>query len=176
MNALAAPFAFRPPRWLSLLLALALWLALALAASAQAPQAIPALTARVIDQTGTLTAEQASALEASLAALEQERGAQVAVLIVPTTAPEDIAAYANRVASAWKLRRKDVGDGALIIVALRERKMRIEVARTLKGALLYLNTELEIMLHDIEQAKELGVDGVVFGCLTADGNINMKAM
>ena len=56
MNALAAPFAFRPPRWLSLLLALALWLALALAASAQAPQAIPALTARVIDQTGTLTA------------------------------------------------------------------------------------------------------------------------
>ena len=135
MNALAAPFAFRPPRWLSLLLALALWLALALAASAQAPQAIPALTARVIDQTGTLTAEQASALEASLAALEQERGAQVAVLMVPTTAPEDIAAYANRVASAWKLGRKDVGDGALIIVALRERKMRIEVARTLEGAL-----------------------------------------
>ena len=135
MNALAAPFAFRPPRWLSLLLALALWLALALAASAQAPQAIPALTARVIDQTGTLTAEQASALEASLAALEQERGAQVAVLMVPTTAPEDIAAYANRVASAWKLGRKDVGDGALIIVALRERKMRIEVARTREGAL-----------------------------------------
>lgn len=118
-----------------LLAALALWLGLALAACAQPLQAIPALSARVMDQTGTLAPAQTGELEAMLTALEKETGSQVAVLMVPTTAPEDIAAYANRVASAWKLGRKDVGDGALIIVALRERKMRIEVARTLEGAL-----------------------------------------
>ena len=118
-----------------LLAALALWLGLALAACAQPLQAIPALSARVMDQTGTLAPAQTGELEAMLAALEKETGSQVAVLMVPTTAPEDIAAYANRVASAWKLGRKDVGDGVLIIVALHDRKMRIEVARALEGAL-----------------------------------------
>ena len=118
-----------------LLAALALWLGLGLAACAQPLQAIPALSARVMDQTGTLAPAQTGELEAMLAALEKETGSQVAVLMVPTTAPEDIAAYANRVASAWKLGRKDVGDGVLIIVALHDRKMRIEVARALEGAL-----------------------------------------
>ncbi|WP_375138568.1 TPM domain-containing protein [Ideonella dechloratans] len=96
---------------------------------------IPALTARVMDQTGTLTAPQTQALEGKLAGLEQSTGSQVVVLIVPTTAPEDIAAYGWRVADQWKIGRKDVGDGVLLLVAKQDRTVRIEVAKTLEGAI-----------------------------------------
>jgi uncharacterized protein len=75
------------------------------------------LTARVIDQTGTLSAEQRAALEAKLAAFEAQAGPQIVVLMVPTTQPEDIAAYAQRVADTWKIGRRDVGDGLLLVVA-----------------------------------------------------------
>ncbi len=113
----------------ALLLALATALALA-----QDLLAVPALTARVIDQTATLTAPQRDALEAKLAAFEAEAGPQIVVLIVPTTAPEDIAAYAWRVADTWKIGRREVGDGLLVIVAKNDRAVRIEVARALEGA------------------------------------------
>lgn len=101
---------------------------------AQGIQAVPALTARVIDQTSTLSAAESSALESRLSAFEQETGAQVVVLMVMTTAPEDIASYANRVANTWKIGRKDVGDGLLLLVAKQDRKIRIEVAKSLEGA------------------------------------------
>ena len=116
---------------------LAIVFAIAIGASAwaQPVQPVPALAARVIDQTGTLDASQRAALEAKLAALEKAKGSQVVVLMVPTTAPEDIASYANRVGNAWKIGRKDVGDGVLLLVAKNDRKMRIEVAKTLEGAI-----------------------------------------
>jgi uncharacterized protein len=98
-------------------------------------QPVPALTARVLDQTGTLNASQLQALEQQLAALEQSKGSQVVVLMVATTAPEDIASYANRVANAWKIGRRAVGDGVLVLVAKDDRKMRVEVAKTLEGAI-----------------------------------------
>ena len=101
---------------------------------AQAVQAVPALTARVIDQTGTLDASQQQALDAKLAAFEQKKGSQIVMLLVPSTQPEDIASYANRVANDWKIGRKAVGDGVLVIVAKNDRQMRIEVAKTLEGA------------------------------------------
>src|SRR5437870_1108363 len=72
---------------------------------------VPVLAGRVIDQTGTLSAAQSDALSAKLARIEQERGAQIVILIVPTARPEDIASFAQRVASSWKLGRKEVGDG-----------------------------------------------------------------
>ena len=102
----------------SMLVAMLLWLS-AVATWAQTPalQPIPPLKARVTDQTATLSTQQLAALEAQLKALEDETGAQVAVLMVATTAPEDIAAYTWRVASSWKLGRKDIGDGSLIVVA-----------------------------------------------------------
>jgi len=110
-------------------------LVLALAgAQAQDLLPVPPLGARVIDQTGTLDAAQRQALEAKLAVFEQQKGSQIVVLMVPTTAPEDIASYANRVGNAWKIGRKEVGDGILVIVAKNDRKMRIEVAKTLEGA------------------------------------------
>jgi len=98
-------------------------------------QPIPPLSARVLDQTGTLNSTQLQALEQQLAALEQSEGSQVVLLMVATTAPEDIASYANRVANAWKIGRRAVGDGVLVLVAKDDRKMRVEVAKTLEGAI-----------------------------------------
>ena len=115
---------------------LAIVFAIAIGASAwaQPVQPVPALAARVIDQTGTLDASQRAALEAKLAALEKAKGSQVVVLMVPTTAPEDIASYTQRVGDSWKIGRKDVGDGVLLVVAKDDRKMRIAPAKTLEGA------------------------------------------
>jgi uncharacterized protein len=124
-------------RLMRCLLALCLGLAAALAASlarAQDVLPVPALSGRVIDQTGTLTAAQQAALTAQLAAIETQSGSQVVVLLVPSTAPEDIAAYAQRVGDAWKIGRREVGDGLLLVVATQDRKVRIEVAKTLEGA------------------------------------------
>ena len=98
-------------------------------------QAVPALTAHVMDSTGTLDAAQREALEAKLAAFEQSRGAQIVFLIVPTTQPEDIAAYAQRVGDSWKIGRKGVGDGLLLVVAKNDRKVRIETTKALEGAI-----------------------------------------
>jgi len=95
---------------------------------------VPALTARVIDQTGTLDAPQRRHLEDKLAAFEATHGTQIIILMVPSTQPEDVASYANRVFNSWKPGRPGVGDGLLLVVAKQDRKMRIEVARALEGA------------------------------------------
>jgi uncharacterized protein len=124
--------------------ALRAWLAAALAllAAVAAPplhaqdvQPVPALTARVIDTTGTLAAAERSALEQRLAAFEAQAGPQIVLLMVATTAPEDIAAYAQRVADTWKIGRRAVGDGVLVVVARDDRRVRIEVAKALEGAI-----------------------------------------
>ena len=100
----------------------ALLLMFAAVVHAQDVQPVPALSARVIDQTATLDAAQRQALEEQLAAYEQASGPQIAVLIVKTTAPEDIAAFAQRVADTWKIGRRAVGDGLLIVIARAVRK------------------------------------------------------
>lgn len=97
--------------------------------------AIPELKASVTDRTNTLTPIEIDALENDLTALEQRKGAQLGVLIVPTTQPEDIADYGNRVFDQWKLGRKDVDDGALVIIAKDDRRSRIHVGRGLEGAI-----------------------------------------
>lgn len=106
-----------------------------LTASAQSPLPVPPLTARVMDATGTLDAAQRNSIEARLSELEQREGTQLVVLMVETTSPEDIASFANRVADTWKIGRAQVGDGVLIVVAKGDRKMRIEVAKALEGAI-----------------------------------------
>jgi len=114
----------------------ALCLALACGAlHAQDLLPVPPLTAHVIDQTGTFSGAQRQALEDKLAAFEAASGTQVVVLMVPTTQPEDIFGYANRVANVWKIGRKDIGDGLLMVVAKNDRRLRIEVAKTLEGAI-----------------------------------------
>ena len=96
---------------------------------------IPALAARVIDQTGTLTPGQTAEIEQKLATFERTKGSQIVVLMVPTTKPEEISGYANRVGNAWKIGRKAEGDGVLLIVAKNDRRVRIEVAKSLEGAI-----------------------------------------
>ena len=97
--------------------------------------AVPPLTGRFTDLTTTFTAEQKAALEQKLQAFEARKGSQLAVLIVPTTAPEAIEQYALRVAEQWKLGRKKVDDGAVLVVAKNDRALRIEVGYGLEGAL-----------------------------------------
>lgn len=121
-------------RWLVPALALfALWTGMG-QLHAQELQPVPALKARVTDTTGTLTAAERDALEQQLATFEGEAGTQMVVLMVASTQPEDIAAYAYRVADSWKIGRREVGDGVLIVVAKDDRRVRIEVAKALEGA------------------------------------------
>jgi uncharacterized protein len=114
-----------------------LWLVLlhALASPAWAQQPVPPLRAWVTDLTGTLDAAQKAQLEQTLRAFEARKGSQIAVLIVATTAPESIEQYGIRVAEAWKVGRKGIADGAILIVAKSDRSLRIEVGRGVEGAL-----------------------------------------
>lgn len=102
-------------------------------AAAQVP--VPALTGHVTDQTGTLTAEQKASLEQMLTAFEARKGSQLAVLMIPSSVPEEIEPYALRVAEQWKLGRKKVDDGAILVIAKNDRTLRIEVGYGLEGAL-----------------------------------------
>jgi uncharacterized protein len=102
---------------------------------AVADVAVPPLTGRVVDQTGTLTSEQIATLDGTLQAFEQRKGSQVAVLIVPTTEPETIEQFSIRVAEAWKIGRKKIDDGAILVIAKDDRRLRIEVGYGLEGAL-----------------------------------------
>jgi uncharacterized protein len=120
----------------ALLAALAFGPAAAQQAAAQAGlQPIPAYSSRVVDAIGLLQPDERARLEAKLKAFEERKGSQVAVLIVDTTQPEEIEQYSIRVADAWKPGRKGVDDGAILIIAKQDRRMRVEVGRGLEGAL-----------------------------------------
>jgi uncharacterized protein len=112
-----------------------LWLAGITLALAQAPQPVPELRARAMDFTGTLDAATLQGIEARLATFEQAQGTQVVVVMVATTAPEDIADYTQRLGDAWKIGRRDVGDGLLFVIAKNDRRMRIAPAKALEGAI-----------------------------------------
>src|SRR5882724_13112117 len=108
--------------------------------AAVADVAVPPLSGRVVDQTGTLSASDISTLTQTLKNLETRKGSQVAVLIVPTTAPETIEQYSIRVAEAWKIGRKKIDDGALLVVAKDDHHLRIEVGYGLEGSLTDVTT------------------------------------
>jgi uncharacterized protein len=95
---------------------------------------VPELRSPVTDLTGTLTADQVAQLDRRLRDFEARKGSQIAVLLVPTTQPETIEQYSIRVAEAWKLGRKGVEDGVLLLVAKDDRAVRIEVGYGLEGA------------------------------------------
>ena len=103
--------------------------------AAWADVAVPPLTGRVVDQTGTLSSADVAALTRMLQDFEARKGSQIAVLIVPTTAPEAIEQYSIRVAEAWKIGRKKVDDGVILLVAKNDHKLRIETGYGLEGAL-----------------------------------------
>ncbi|MEO7559507.1 MAG: YgcG family protein [Nitrosospira sp.] len=114
---------------------LALIVLLLFAPLSVAEVAVPPLKSRVTDLTGTLSASEITQLEQKLAAFEAKKGSQVAVLIVPTTYPETVEQYSIRVAEAWKLGRKGVDDGILLVIAKHDRALRIEVGYGLEGVL-----------------------------------------
>ena len=116
--------------WLPLCL-----LMLALTAFAQSLAPIPPLTSPVIDTTGTLSAGEIAQLEQQALALQQRKGSQLQILIVPTTQPEAIEQYAQRVFDEWKLGRSKVDDGVLLLVAKDDREVRIQAGYGLEGAI-----------------------------------------
>ena len=115
--------------------AFVLALVLCWAAAAAADVAVPPLTGRIVDLTGTLSSGFIDQQSARLKDLEQRKGSQVAVLIVPTTQPETIEQYSIRAAEAWKIGRRKIDDGALLVIAKNDRKLRIEVGYGLEGSL-----------------------------------------
>ncbi len=130
---------------------------------------VPPLTARVTDQTGTLDSASVQSLNATLAAFEQSKGSQIAVLIVPTTGDETIEQYSIRVTDAWKLGRKGIDDGALLLVAKDDHKVRIEVGRGLEGVIpdaianRIVDEDITPKFHDGDFAGgvQLGVDRMI---------------
>lgn len=115
--------------------AAALFAAFAFAATPDGVTAVPKLSARVTDLTSTLTTPQRDALQAKLAAFEAQKGSQVAVLLVPTLGTETIEEFAGRVTDEWKLGRKGIDDGALLVIAKQDRKIRIQTGRGTQGTL-----------------------------------------
>ena len=118
---------------------LVLWLALAASCAATAadgdPIAVPALRSHVTDLTGTLSEGERQALEQKLSAWEAQRGAQFAVLMVPATKPESIDEYSQRVTDSWKIGRKGIADGVLLVIAKDEKKLRFQVGKGFEGSL-----------------------------------------
>ena len=122
-------------RWLAALTGLLAAASLVFSTAGLSQVAVPALSARVTDLTATLTAEQKSTLEQRLAAFEARKGSQVAVLMLPSTKPEEIEQYSIRVGEAWKIGRKGTDDGVILIVAKDDRRLRIEVGYGLEGVI-----------------------------------------
>jgi uncharacterized protein len=134
------------------------------AVAAGADVAVPLLSGRVVDQTGTLSSGDIASLTQTLKSLEARKGSQVAVLIVPTTEPETIEQYSIRVAEAWKIGRKKIDDGALLVVAKNDRHLRIEVGYGLEGSLTDATTK-RIIDEDITPKFKAGdfAGGVTVG-------------
>ena len=139
--------------------------------------AIPPLQHRVTDLTATLTAAEQADLESRLAAVEAKKGSQIAILIVPTTQPEDIAQYSIRVVEAWKLGRKGVDDGVLVLLAKDDRRSRIEVGYGLEGALpdaIAKRITTEVMRPYFKQGDFYG--GLVAGTEKITAVLNGEAL
>ena len=149
---------------------------LPLAAAAE-DVAVPALTARVTDLTGTLNAEQKSTLNARLQTLKSQKGSQIAVLLVPTTKPEEIEQYSIRVTDQWKLGRKGIDDGVLLLIAKDDRRVRIEVGYGLEGVLPDVIAK-RIIAEDISPHFMQGdfYGGIVAGITRIDAVIQGEAL
>jgi uncharacterized protein len=163
-----------PRRFLALLSFLAL---LCLSQLSLAQQAVPPLSGRVIDQTSTLTSSEIRSLDQTLSNFEARKGSQIVVLIVPSTAPETIEQYAIRVAEQWKIGRKKVDDGAILIIAKADRALRIEVGYGFEGVLTDATSKRiidQIIVPHFKQQDFYG--GVTDGVNTVIGMVNGEAL
>jgi uncharacterized protein len=136
------------------------------ASAAIAEVAVPPLTGRIVDLTGTLSADEIARQSQRLKDLQTRKGSQVAVLIVPTTQPETIEQYSLRVAEAWKVGRRKIDDGALLVIAKNDHKLRIEVGYGLEGALTDVSARRIIDEVIVPRFKAGDFDGGVAAGLT----------
>jgi uncharacterized protein len=113
--------------------AICLLLLLALALSAHAELGVPALTGRVVDQAGLLSAEQLQAVEKAILDLEAASGGQMAILALPTLAGGDLEGFAIRVAEKWQIGHQGKDDGAILLIASEDRKIRLEIGYGWEG-------------------------------------------
>ena len=156
-------------RWVRLLPCLMLVLLLGSPAWSQDIQPVPALNGRVVDLAGLLSSAERAGLEKKLADFESQSGSQIVVLTLRSTAPEDIASYAQRVGDAWKIGRRNVGDGLLIVVAKEDRRVWIAPAKALEGAVPDLAAKKIIdrsitpafKKGDYAAGLDAGVDGLI---------------
>jgi uncharacterized protein len=134
---------------------------------------VPQLSGRVVDLTGTLSSDDIATQTQRLKDLETRKGSQVAVLIVPTTQPETIEQYSIRVADAWKIGRRKIDDGALLVIAKNDHKLRIEVGYGLEGSLTDV-TSRRIIDEDITPHFKSGdfAGGIAAGLTRIIGVIN----
>src|SRR5579864_5264951 len=158
-----AELPMRAPLWLALLLFCTVALGQDLAP-------LPDVHQRVTDATGTLTAQQRGQLESTLAAFEQRKGSQIAIVLVPTTQPETIEQYSIRLADKVKVGRKNVDDGLIILVAMQDRKVLIEVGNALEGPIPDSVADRVIR----EDMAPYFRNGDFYGGLTAGSNALMK--
>ncbi|SCY63887.1 uncharacterized protein SAMN05216420_11130 [Nitrosospira sp. Nl5] len=144
-------------------------IALLLSASLSGAEvAVPPLKSPITDLTGTLSQGEIAQLEQKLAAFEAKKGSQIAVLLVPTTQPETVEQYSIRVAEAWKLGRKGVDDGVLLVIAKQDRVSRIEVGYGLEGVLpdaVAKRIVDEIMIPEFRQGDFAGGIAAAIGRL-----------
>ncbi|HKY07514.1 MAG TPA: YgcG family protein [Candidatus Binatia bacterium] len=117
------------------LLALAFIVCLSLTANLAEALDVPPLRGRVNDYAGVMSQEQRRSMESQLAQFEQETGHQVAVLTIPTLEGEDIEGFSIRVAESWKIGKKGFDNGVILVVAVKDRRMRLEVGYGLEGVL-----------------------------------------
>lgn len=168
-----APFRPAMARWCALLVA---WLVWTPAALPQDLVAVPPV-AQFTDLTGAIGTDAAAQISQRLQAFEAEKGSQIAVLVLPTTEPEDIAPFANRVFTQWQLGRKGVDDGILIVVAVKDRRSRVEVGRGLEGAVpdAYAKRITDDVMAPFFRRGDLG-GGVAAGVEAVIGLVHGEAL
>ncbi|WP_434989432.1 TPM domain-containing protein [Xanthomonas melonis] len=144
---------------------------------AQEVAPIPPLRSPVVDVTGTLDAAQTRQLERQALALQQRKGAQLQVLIVPSTQPETIEQYTQRVFDQWKIGRKGVDDGVLLLVAKDDRRVRIQPGYGLEGAIpdIVANRVIQEYLAPRFRAGDYG-GGIADATATLAGLIEGEAL
>lgn len=109
---------------------------------------VPKLWTRVTDEAGVLSPEFTQRLEGALKAFEDTTSNQIAVLLIPTLGGAIMEEYTIKVVEEWKLGRADFDNGALLFVAVKDRKLRIEVGHGLEGVLTDVVSS-QIIRHEI---------------------------
>ena len=142
---------------------------------------VPFLSGRIVDNAHILSASTVAELESRLKAYEDSTTNQFAVLIISSLEGESLEEYSLRVAETWKLGKKDVSNGALLLIAKEDRKLRIEVGYGLEASLTDAMTSYIINREITPQFKSGNFDegvraGVNAMIAAADGKLDTSTV